>query len=52
VKQCFKQPRRTLKNNLQQTHYATDRVSEELLASRAQQLNIDDLLALWDALHT
>lgn len=51
VKKCFKQPRRTLKNNLQQTYYAVDRISEDLLALRAQQLGFDDLLALWNTVH-
>ena len=47
IKTCFKQPRRTLKNNLQSTHYAIDRIPEHMLSARAQQLDIDALLALW-----
>jgi len=45
---CFKQPRRTLKNNLQQTQYALQNIPEEMLAKRAQQLSMQDLLAVWE----
>jgi len=47
VKAAFHQPRRTLRNNLLQTHYALDQISDELLAMRAQQLGMEDFLALW-----
>lgn len=50
IKICFKQPRRTLKNNLAQVHYALDRIPEEMLAKRAQQLTMQDLLTLWQLL--
>lgn len=48
IKRCFKQPRRTLKNNLSQGHYHTTAVPEEILALRAQQLDKNDLLKLWN----
>lgn len=48
IKYCFKQPRRTLKNNLAQTHYATSNVSADIMGLRAQELSITRLLALWD----
>lgn len=47
VKACFRQPRRTLKNNLQQSHYILDGISEEILAKRGQQMSFDDLFNLW-----
>lgn len=48
VKYCFKQPRRTLKNNLAQKHYDLAKIPEEILALRAQQMGIADLLKVWD----
>jgi len=50
VKICFHQPRRTLKNNLSQTHYRLANVPEETLTLRAQQMNKEQLLAVWDLL--
>jgi len=50
IKICFRQPRRTLKNNLVQSSYRLDEISEETLALRAQQMSMDDLLALWNTL--
>ena len=50
IKHCFAQPRRTLRNNLQQVHFDLSKVSEELLALRAQQLSLEDLIALWTTL--
>lgn len=50
IKLCFKQPRRTLKNNLAQTHYDLTRISEEQLQLRAQQLNKADFLKIWEKL--
>lgn len=47
IKACFKQPRRMLKNNLVQSHYPIEKVPEEYLMLRAQQLSMDDLLMLW-----
>ncbi|OQA35404.1 MAG: Ribosomal RNA small subunit methyltransferase A [Candidatus Dependentiae bacterium ADurb.Bin331] len=51
IKLCFKQPRRTLKNNLQQTHFDLTKISETTLALRAQQMSMNDLLSLWDKLN-
>lgn len=50
IKICFKQPRRTLRNNLAQSHYPLDILSDELLAKRAQEMDIDQLLSLWHTL--
>jgi len=48
VKRCFLQPRRTLKNNLQSFHYDLNKISEDILSLRAQQLSMSQLLDLWD----
>lgn len=48
IKRCFKQPRRTLQNNLRQSHYDVAVIPEEVLLQRAQQLNMKDFLDLWD----
>lgn len=48
VKFCFKQPRRTLKNNLASTHYVIDRIPEESMQLRAQELSMERILVLWD----
>lgn len=47
IKTCFKQPRRTLKNNLSQTHYDIARLSDDTLKLRAQQMSMQDFLNLW-----
>ncbi len=51
VKFCFKQPRRTIRNNLKSTHYNVEMLSDELLEKRAQQLNFDDLLNILKKIH-
>jgi 16S rRNA (adenine1518-N6/adenine1519-N6)-dimethyltransferase len=52
IKYCFSQPRRTLKNNLQSTHYKIDRLSEDLLKKRAQELSMSDFLSIWNLLQS
>jgi 16S rRNA (adenine1518-N6/adenine1519-N6)-dimethyltransferase len=47
IKVCFKQPRRTLKNNLAQAHYDITHFTDEILKLRAQQLSMQDFLNLW-----
>lgn len=47
IKLLFHQPRRTLRNNLMQTHYDLSKFPEELLNLRAQQLGMNDFLAMW-----
>lgn len=47
VKTCFKQPRRTLKNNLAQTHYPIDRIDDATLGLRSQQLDFEGFLKIW-----
>ena len=48
IKTCFKQPRRTLRNNLMQSHYNLDAIDVKTLDLRAQQLSMTDLLAIWN----
>jgi 16S rRNA (adenine1518-N6/adenine1519-N6)-dimethyltransferase len=48
IKLCFHQPRRTLRNNLMQSHFQLDRLDEETLQKRAQQLTMTDLLSIWN----
>ncbi len=47
IKICFKQPRRTLKNNLLSTHYETQKIPETTLSLRAQELSMQQFLDLW-----
>jgi len=47
IKICFRQPRRTLRNNLMQSHYDIDSLSPEVLELRSQQLKMQDFLELW-----
>lgn len=51
IKRCFSQPRRTLKNNLQGFHYDLSAVPPEVLALRAQQMSMEDLLEVWRSLN-
>lgn len=51
IRACFMQPRRTLKNNLQQSQYEITSFSEELLQKRAQQLSMQDFMHIWKTLH-
>lgn len=50
IKTCFRQPRRTLKNNLMQTHYHWRKIDENILNMRAQQLTKQDFLKMWNIL--
>lgn len=52
IKMCFLQPRRTLKNNLQQSRYGIEPFTPELLQKRAQELSMQDFLNIWDVLQT
>jgi 16S rRNA (adenine1518-N6/adenine1519-N6)-dimethyltransferase len=47
VKVAFKQPRRTLKNNFLQTHISVEKIPQEILLLRAQQMDMNALLNLW-----
>lgn len=50
IKLIFLQPRRTLRNNLLQTHYDASRLSDDILGLRAQQMTMQDFLSIWDLL--
>ena len=52
VRLCFKLPRRTLRNNLAQTHYAWHKIDEQKLLLRAQQMNMAQFLEIWQLLKT
>lgn len=47
IKLCFKQPRRTLRNNLTTTRYISCGIPDSTLALRAQQMTMDELLLIW-----
>lgn len=49
IKLCFAQPRRTLRNNLAQTHIPLEKISDTLLDLRAQQMSMSDFLTLWES---
>lgn len=48
IKICFKQPRRTFKNNMMQTHIDLAKIPEKYLLLRAQQMNMEDFLHIWE----
>jgi 16S rRNA (adenine1518-N6/adenine1519-N6)-dimethyltransferase len=50
IKQCFRQPRRTLKNNLVQTSYDVKRISDYFLGLRAQEISMEEFIVLWGIL--
>jgi len=50
IKACFRQPRRTLHNNLGQSHYDLAKLDAETLKLRAQQMNMEDFLKIWSIL--
>lgn len=50
VRMCFKFPRRTLRNNLAQTHYNWQHLPEEILLLRAQQMDMAKFLELWQSI--
>jgi 16S rRNA (adenine1518-N6/adenine1519-N6)-dimethyltransferase len=48
IKLCFHQPRRTLKNNLAQSQIDLSKIPEKYILLRAQQMNMEDLLHIWE----
>ena len=50
VKMCFNQPRRTLRNNLAQSHFDITKLSDDLLQSRAEQFSFEQMLGIWQNL--
>lgn len=51
LKACFHQPRRTLGNNLSPYSYNISTLSPEKLNLRAQQMNMDDFISLWNQIN-
>lgn len=51
IKLCFHQPRRTLRNNLAQSHFDLAKLDEDILNKRAQQLHMQNFLNMWQILH-
>lgn len=51
IKLCFVHPRRTFKNNLLQTHFDPSLLDESVLKLRAQQMNFNQLLSIWNRLN-
>ncbi|MCZ6902933.1 MAG: 16S rRNA (adenine(1518)-N(6)/adenine(1519)-N(6))-dimethyltransferase RsmA, partial [Rickettsia endosymbiont of Ixodes persulcatus] len=47
IKMCFRQPRRTLRNNMAQSHYDASKIPSEMLELRAQQLSFVQLMQIW-----
>ncbi|MBD3273030.1 ribosomal RNA small subunit methyltransferase A [Candidatus Dependentiae bacterium] len=50
LKLCFKFPRRTIYNNLRQTHYDLSKIPESILKLRAQQISFNDFIKFWNLL--
>jgi 16S rRNA (adenine1518-N6/adenine1519-N6)-dimethyltransferase len=50
IKMCFRYPRRTLNNNLLQTHFNRSLIPSHYLSLRAQQMKMDDFLMIWQLL--
>lgn len=50
IKAAYRQPRRTLRNNLCTLHYDLSKIGDDVLNLRAQQMSIVDFLALWHKL--
>ena len=50
LKVCFLSPRRTLNNNLKSSDYNVEKISDEILNKRAQQLTFDNFLKIWENL--
>jgi 16S rRNA (adenine1518-N6/adenine1519-N6)-dimethyltransferase len=48
IKLVFHQPRRTLRNNLVQSHFDLDKVPAHLHTKRAQELTFEDLISIWN----
>lgn len=52
VRLCFKFPRRTLRNNLAQTHHNWQGLDQNFLNLRAQQLDLPIFLEIWQQLNS
>lgn len=52
IKMAFRQPRRTLANNLKSTHYKIENLDQKLLLLRAQQIDFDGFIKIWNILNS
>lgn len=52
IRFCFAHPRRTLRNNLSQTHIDLSLFSAEYLDLRAQQMSIGQFLSIWETVQS
>ncbi len=50
IKLCFKQPRRTLLNNLKQSHYDLGLIDDKYLSLRAQEMGMEEFLIIYQKL--
>ncbi|MCX5924384.1 MAG: 16S rRNA (adenine(1518)-N(6)/adenine(1519)-N(6))-dimethyltransferase RsmA [Candidatus Dependentiae bacterium] len=50
IKLCFVQPRRTFRNNLAQSHFDIEKLDEQTLKKRAEQLSMEEFLQVWQLL--
>lgn len=50
LKYCFMSPRKTIANNLRQTHYNLSKFPQDILNLRAQQMSFEQFLDLWNSL--
>ncbi|MCX5924386.1 MAG: hypothetical protein NTZ68_03115 [Candidatus Dependentiae bacterium] len=44
------QPRRTFRNNLAQSHFDIEKLDEQTLKKRAEQLSMEEFLHIWKLL--
>lgn len=52
VKMCFRCPRQTIRNNLKSTKYfKNEKLSDEILQLRSQQISFDQFIELWKSLN-
>lgn len=51
IKVCFLFPRRTLRNNLTQSHYKVEKIENEFLQKRGQQLSMLEFLQIWEKIN-
>lgn len=52
IRRCFLKPRRTLGNNICGLSYQVDRIPENTLKLRAQQMKMADFLNVWDLIRS
>ncbi len=48
IRICFAYPRRTLRNNLAQSHFDMTKIPADVLKLRSQQMSMEDFLKIWE----